>query len=101
MLSLYTSRNGWFLRKEDDLGSLEPGKLGDVVVLNKDYFSVPDLRAEADPLGAHRRRRRDRPQRRLDPRLTPAVGPALPLGAGPRPLSAAVQLRWTDYGATR
>ena len=43
VLSLYTSRNGWFLRKEDDLGSLEPGKLGDVAVLNKDYFSVPDL----------------------------------------------------------
>ena len=43
VLSLYTSRNGWFLRKEDDLGSLEPGKLGDLAVLNKDYFSVPDL----------------------------------------------------------
>jgi predicted amidohydrolase YtcJ len=43
VLSLYTSRNGWFLRKEDDLGSLEPGKLADLAVLNKDYFSVPDL----------------------------------------------------------
>jgi predicted amidohydrolase YtcJ len=43
VLRLYTSRNGWFLRKEDELGSLEPGKLADLAVLNKDYFSVPDL----------------------------------------------------------
>ena len=43
VLALYTSRNGWFLRKEDDLGSLETGKLADLAVLNKDYFSVPDL----------------------------------------------------------
>jgi len=27
---------------EDLLGALEVGKLGDVVVLNEDYFSVPD-----------------------------------------------------------
>ena len=42
ILELYTKRNGWFLRKEDKLGSLEVGKLGDLVVLSKDYFSVPD-----------------------------------------------------------
>jgi predicted amidohydrolase YtcJ len=29
---------------EDVLGSLEVGRLGDVVVLNDDYFSVPDSR---------------------------------------------------------
>ena len=34
--------NGWFLREEDQLGSLELGKLGDLVVLNNDYFAVPD-----------------------------------------------------------
>ena len=28
VLELYTSRNGWFLRKEDDLGSLEVGQAG-------------------------------------------------------------------------
>jgi len=39
-LELYTSKNGWFLREEDDLGSIEEGKLGDLVVLNSDYFSV-------------------------------------------------------------
>src|SRR6267142_2815824 len=45
-LSLYTRQNGWFLREEDDLGSIEEGKLGDLVVLNSDYFSIPaeDLR---------------------------------------------------------
>src|SRR6185295_2304991 len=41
-LELYTSRNGWFLREESDLGSIEAGKLADLVVLNQDYFTVPD-----------------------------------------------------------
>jgi predicted amidohydrolase YtcJ len=44
-LRLYTSANGWFLHEEDRLGTLEPGKLGDVVVLSDDYFDanrVPD-----------------------------------------------------------
>jgi len=39
-LSLYTRRNGWFLREEDELGTIEPGKLADLVVLNSDYFAV-------------------------------------------------------------
>ena len=42
VLRLYTRDNGWFLREEDQLGSLEPGKLGDLVVLDRDYFTVPD-----------------------------------------------------------
>jgi len=41
-LGLYTGRNGWFLREEDDLGTIEVGKLVDLVVLNQDYFTVPD-----------------------------------------------------------
>ena len=44
-LRLYTSENGWFLHEEDALGTIEPGKLGDVVVLSGDYFNataVPD-----------------------------------------------------------
>ena len=44
-IRLYTSANGWFLREEDQLGSIEPGKLGDLVVLSDDYFDpkkVPD-----------------------------------------------------------
>jgi predicted amidohydrolase YtcJ len=42
VLRLYTADNGWFLREEDDLGTIEPGKLADLVVLNKDYFAVSD-----------------------------------------------------------
>jgi predicted amidohydrolase YtcJ len=42
VLRLYTSANGWFLRMEDQLGTIEPGKLGDLVVLDRDYFSVRD-----------------------------------------------------------
>jgi predicted amidohydrolase YtcJ len=44
-LRLYTSNNGWFLREEDRLGSMEAGKLGDVVVLSDDFLDsakVPD-----------------------------------------------------------
>jgi hypothetical protein len=44
-LRLYTVNNGWFLHEEDKLGSIEAGKLGDLVVLSEDYFDpkkVPD-----------------------------------------------------------
>ena len=44
-LALYTEANGWFLNEEDLLGTLEPGKYADLVVLSDDYFdedSVPD-----------------------------------------------------------
>jgi predicted amidohydrolase YtcJ len=41
-LSLYTRENGWFLREEDQLGTIESGKLADLVVLNSDYFTVPN-----------------------------------------------------------
>ena len=44
-LRLYTAANGWFFHEEDKLGTIEPGKLGDVVVLSADYFDpakVPD-----------------------------------------------------------
>ena len=42
---LYTAANGWFMREEDTLGSIEPGKLADLVVLDRDLFdtaAVPD-----------------------------------------------------------
>jgi predicted amidohydrolase YtcJ len=42
VLRLYTAANGWFLRMEDRLGTIEPGRLGDLVVLDRDYFTVPD-----------------------------------------------------------
>jgi predicted amidohydrolase YtcJ len=41
-LRLYTAANGWFVKEEDKLGSIEEGKLADLVVPNDDYFSVPD-----------------------------------------------------------
>jgi len=44
-MRLYTASNGWFFREEERLGSIETGKLGDLVVLSADYFDsakVPD-----------------------------------------------------------
>jgi predicted amidohydrolase YtcJ len=41
-LRLFTRGNSWFLRWEDKTGSIEPGRLADLAVLNKDYFAVPD-----------------------------------------------------------
>jgi predicted amidohydrolase YtcJ len=44
-LRLYTAENGWFLKEEATLGTIEPGKLADLVVLTDDYFDpkrVPD-----------------------------------------------------------
>ena len=44
-LELYTRDNGWFLKEEGRLGSIETGKLADLVVLSGDYFdakAVPD-----------------------------------------------------------
>jgi predicted amidohydrolase YtcJ len=44
VLDHYTRANGWFLggQDEDLLGTLEVGRIGDVVVLSGDYFAVPD-----------------------------------------------------------
>jgi predicted amidohydrolase YtcJ len=41
-LRLYTRENGWFLRMEDRIGAIEPGKLADLVVLSDDYLTVTD-----------------------------------------------------------
>jgi predicted amidohydrolase YtcJ len=41
-IRLFTRNNSWFLRMEDKIGSIEPGKLADVAVLDRDYFTVPD-----------------------------------------------------------
>lgn len=37
-VKLYSADNGWFVREEDKLGSIEPGKLGDLAVLSADFF---------------------------------------------------------------
>lgn len=44
-LRMYTVDDGWFFREENEVGSIEPGKLGDLAVLNMDFFDpkvVPD-----------------------------------------------------------
>jgi len=44
-LRLYTAENGWFFHEENTLGTIEVGKLGDLVALSDDYFDpkkVPD-----------------------------------------------------------
>ena len=41
-LHMYTRGAAWYLNREDDLGSIEKGKLADLVVLDKDYFGVSD-----------------------------------------------------------
>ncbi|HEX6232370.1 MAG TPA: amidohydrolase family protein [Jiangellaceae bacterium] len=41
-LHLYTRGNAWYLNREHDLGSIEPGKIADLLVLDRDYFTVSD-----------------------------------------------------------
>jgi hypothetical protein len=45
-LRMYTADNGWFFREGDRLGSIETGKLGDLVVLNDDYFDAKKVSDE-------------------------------------------------------
>ena len=40
-LRMYTSGSAWFAHADDRRGSLEAGKLADLVVLTKDYMTVP------------------------------------------------------------
>ena len=41
-LHAYTRGSAWYLNREQDLGSIERGKLADLLVLDKDYFTVSD-----------------------------------------------------------
>jgi predicted amidohydrolase YtcJ len=41
-MHMYTRGNAWYLGREHELGSIETGKLADLVVLDKDYFTVSD-----------------------------------------------------------
>ena len=41
-LYAYTRGNAWYMNREDELGSIEAGKLADLVVLDRDYFTVSD-----------------------------------------------------------
>jgi len=46
-LRLYTKGSAWFTFDDDKRGTLEPGRLADLAVLDKDYLTVP-----ADELGS-------------------------------------------------
>jgi predicted amidohydrolase YtcJ len=41
----YTRGAAWYLNREKDMGSIENGKFADLVVLDRDYFSVSDADA--------------------------------------------------------
>jgi len=46
-LRMYTADNGWFFHEENELGSIEAGKLGDLIVLSDDYFDPQKVSDEA------------------------------------------------------
>ena len=43
-LGLYTEGSAWFSRDDENLGTIETGKLADLAVLSEDYFTVPEDR---------------------------------------------------------
>jgi hypothetical protein len=42
LLKMSTSMAAYYVLKEKELGTLEPGKFADFIVYNKDYFTVPE-----------------------------------------------------------
>jgi len=41
-LRMYTLDNAWMSFEEDERGSIEPGKFADLVILDRDYMTVPE-----------------------------------------------------------
>ena len=37
----HTRKNAYFVFQENNLGSIQPGKLADLVVLDRDYLTIP------------------------------------------------------------
>ena len=46
-LVAHTRSNAWMAFRDDDLGSLEPGKLADLLVRDRDYLAVPEQEIRA------------------------------------------------------
>ncbi|HWP86103.1 MAG TPA: amidohydrolase family protein [Terriglobia bacterium] len=42
LMKAMTTWASYYVIRQDQIGSLEPGKLADFVVLNKDYFTIPE-----------------------------------------------------------
>ena len=42
-LRLYTINNAFLSRDEKDKGTLEPGKLADFILIDRDYLTTPDI----------------------------------------------------------
>ena len=40
-LIAYTRKNAYLVFQEDNLGSIQPGKLADLLVLDRDYLTIP------------------------------------------------------------
>ena len=40
-LIAHTRKNPYFVFQENNLGSIQPGKLADLVVLDRDYLTIP------------------------------------------------------------
>ena len=42
MIRFYTINNAWLMRAEDEIGSLEPGKRADFIIVDRDLLNCPD-----------------------------------------------------------
>ena len=58
-LRLYSVENAWFSFDENDVGSIEVGKLGDIVVLSDDYLTIPRRGHSGLAVSSYHRRRPD------------------------------------------
>jgi predicted amidohydrolase YtcJ len=46
-LEMFTRRAAWFMHAESELGMVAPGHLADFVLLDKDYFTVPEAQIKS------------------------------------------------------
>ena len=46
-LGLFTRKAAWFMNAESEMGMVAPGQLADFVLLDKDYFAVPDAQIKS------------------------------------------------------